>query len=208
MIMLVIATFVCYSPLIITAIIETVKGKDVTEDFKFIAQAISVTFINLQSLVNPLIVSLRMSRIRTSVGKKTIGPTCSKRKKSIRISIHTVNINKFEISGKHHWPFRQFNSATVRLSQLTLANFQVLELFQPSFLFLRKNELSSPHKKQFTPGGTPICHRMRMPVISFIGKKSEIWCLLGCQNKQGAILHPACAKSAKLYQIVTSKYQW
>lgn len=68
--MIVITTVIFYSPMIICVIIESFKGKDVTDDFKWISQPISVTFINLQSLVNPLIMSLQMSNIRKSVKKK------------------------------------------------------------------------------------------------------------------------------------------
>jgi len=70
MVVLVMATLVCYCPIIITVIIESVHGKNVTEDFQYIAQGISVTFVSLQSLLNPLIVSLRASNIRAGVKKK------------------------------------------------------------------------------------------------------------------------------------------
>jgi len=88
MVILVLATFVCYCPIIITVIIETVYGKNVTENFKYIAQAISSTFINIQSLVNPLIVSLRMSDIHTSVKKKLL--CCSGIK---RVEHNTISAN-------------------------------------------------------------------------------------------------------------------
>jgi len=68
--LLVLATFVCFSPIIITAIIEAVKGSEFTDDFKYIAIPISATFINLQSMANPLTVSLRMSAIRKGIKKK------------------------------------------------------------------------------------------------------------------------------------------
>lgn len=79
MVILVLVTFVCYCPFIITVIIETVHGKDVTKHFKYIAQVIYITFVNLQSLVNPLVVSLRMSNIRASVKMKLLYCTCVKR---------------------------------------------------------------------------------------------------------------------------------
>ena len=68
--MLVLATVLFYCPLVITAIIEAIKGKDVTDDFKYISQPIYATFIYLQSLVNPLIMSLRLSYLRQGVKNK------------------------------------------------------------------------------------------------------------------------------------------
>ncbi|KAK3752307.1 hypothetical protein QZH41_001501 [Actinostola sp. cb2023] len=65
--MLVLASVLFYSPLFITAIIKAIKGKDVPGDFKYISQPIYATFIYLQSLVNPLIMSLRLSYIRQGV---------------------------------------------------------------------------------------------------------------------------------------------
>jgi len=70
--MLVLAAFICYCPFIITTIIDAVKGRDVTEDFKYIAIPIAVSLANLQSLVNPLTVSLRMSAIRKGVTNKLL----------------------------------------------------------------------------------------------------------------------------------------
>ncbi|KAK3730265.1 hypothetical protein QZH41_005248 [Actinostola sp. cb2023] len=68
--MLVLATVLFYCPLIISAIIEAIKGKDVTDDFKYISQPIYATFVYLQSLVNPLIMSLRLSYLRQGVKNK------------------------------------------------------------------------------------------------------------------------------------------
>ncbi|KAK3737847.1 hypothetical protein QZH41_004787 [Actinostola sp. cb2023] len=68
--MLVLTSVLFYCPLIITVIIEAIKGKDVSDDFKYIARPIYESFIYLQSLVNPLIISLRLSYIRQGVKNK------------------------------------------------------------------------------------------------------------------------------------------
>jgi len=69
--MLVLAIVLFYCPFIITAaIIEAIKGKDVPDDFKYISQPIYITFAYLQSLVNPLIMSLRLSYLRQGVKNK------------------------------------------------------------------------------------------------------------------------------------------
>ncbi|KAK3741765.1 hypothetical protein QZH41_002171 [Actinostola sp. cb2023] len=68
--MLVLASVLFYSPVIITAIIKAIEGKNVPGDFKYISQPIYATFIYLQSLVNPLIMSLRLSYIRQGVKNK------------------------------------------------------------------------------------------------------------------------------------------
>lgn len=67
MAVIVIATLVFYCPYIVTAIIQLTKGKDVTDDFQYISFAISGTFIHLQSLVNPIFISLRLSYIREGI---------------------------------------------------------------------------------------------------------------------------------------------
>lgn len=82
--MLVLATFVCYCPFISVAMIKTAQGKDVTPDFKYLSDTIGVTFVNLQSLVNPLIVSLRIAAIRNNVNKKL----CCKRRINENIPVH------------------------------------------------------------------------------------------------------------------------
>ncbi|KAK3702396.1 hypothetical protein QZH41_007470 [Actinostola sp. cb2023] len=68
--MLVLATVFFYCPFIISAIIEAIKGKDVTDDFKYISQPIYLTFVYLQSLVNPLLMSLRLSYLRQGLKNK------------------------------------------------------------------------------------------------------------------------------------------
>lgn len=70
------ATVVFYTPIIICQIIETLKGRDVTEDFKWISQPISITFLNLQSLVNPLILAFRMPMILKGVKTKLSKLAC------------------------------------------------------------------------------------------------------------------------------------
>ena len=70
MALLVITTVLFYCPGIVSGIIQAAKGKEVTDDFQYIAFPIFVTFIHLQSLVNPLIMSLRLSYIRKGVKKK------------------------------------------------------------------------------------------------------------------------------------------
>lgn len=64
------ASIVLYLPALLTKIIGASLGKDSTLDFKYISQFIWITCIYLQSLVNPLIVSLRLSHIRRGVLKK------------------------------------------------------------------------------------------------------------------------------------------
>lgn len=70
--MIVLATFVFYCPFIIHAIIQTTKGNNITDDFIFIGFAIEVTFVHLQSLVNPIVVFLRLSYILEGVKKKLL----------------------------------------------------------------------------------------------------------------------------------------
>ncbi|XP_020915274.1 histamine H2 receptor [Exaiptasia diaphana] len=70
MTMLVALSFLFYAPLIVTAVIEATKGKDVTNDFQFIAGPICISFVNLQSLINPIIMALRLSYIRQGIKNK------------------------------------------------------------------------------------------------------------------------------------------
>lgn len=65
--MLVIASTLCYLPYIITGVVQSTKGKDATDDFQYISFTIGITFAHLQSLVNPMIISLRLSYIRDGV---------------------------------------------------------------------------------------------------------------------------------------------
>lgn len=68
--LLVLFLILSYLPLIITSIIETSHGKEFTADFKYLSQPISLLFINLQSVVNPILMSLLMSTIRKGVKNK------------------------------------------------------------------------------------------------------------------------------------------
>ena len=70
MALLVITTVLFHCPSIVALIIEVAKGKQVTDDFQYIALPIFITFVCLQSLANPLIMSLRLSYIRKGVKKK------------------------------------------------------------------------------------------------------------------------------------------
>ncbi|XP_020916242.1 histamine H2 receptor-like [Exaiptasia diaphana] len=72
MTILVIVSILFYVPFIIVAVIIAVAGKDVTSDFKYVAMFICLTLLHLQSLINPILVSLRLSYIRTSIEKKLI----------------------------------------------------------------------------------------------------------------------------------------
>ncbi|KAK3726502.1 hypothetical protein QZH41_003897 [Actinostola sp. cb2023] len=73
MAILVFASILFYCPVMVTLVIQALKGKDVTDDFKYIAYPIYATFGHLQSLVNPLIMSLRMSCVRQGVKKRLHG---------------------------------------------------------------------------------------------------------------------------------------
>jgi ABC-type Fe3+ transport system permease subunit len=64
------ASVLLYCPLLIVKIIALTKGKEWNADFKYTAQSYVVAFTHLQSLVNPLILSLRLSYIRACVIKK------------------------------------------------------------------------------------------------------------------------------------------
>ena len=68
--LMVLASVILYCPFIAVTIVQSIKGKEVTHDFKYIATTTSVLFINLQSLVNPIIFSLRLSYIREGVKNK------------------------------------------------------------------------------------------------------------------------------------------
>lgn len=67
---LLIETFLFCCPTIIMILIEIVAGRDVTDDFKYVSHPIYVTFAHLQSLVNPITISLRLSCIRKELKKK------------------------------------------------------------------------------------------------------------------------------------------
>lgn len=69
---IVLATFLLYCPNIVSSIIQLTKGKDITDDFQYISHPISVTSAHLQSLVNPILISLRLSYIREGVKNKLL----------------------------------------------------------------------------------------------------------------------------------------
>lgn len=68
--MVVVASSIFYLPMMISFIIEAVFGKHLTVDFKYVALPIYLTFVHLQSIVNPVIISLRFSYIREGVMQK------------------------------------------------------------------------------------------------------------------------------------------
>ncbi|KXJ17236.1 Trace amine-associated receptor 7b [Exaiptasia diaphana] len=59
-----------YIPFMIVAVIEAVWGNDVTREFKFLKGPVCATFLHLQSLINPIIMSLRLSYIRQGIKNK------------------------------------------------------------------------------------------------------------------------------------------
>ncbi|KXJ14917.1 Trace amine-associated receptor 7h [Exaiptasia diaphana] len=59
-----------YIPFMIVAVIEAVWGKDVTREFKYLSAAVCLTFLQLQSLINPIFMSLRLSYIRQGIKNK------------------------------------------------------------------------------------------------------------------------------------------
>ncbi|XP_020900818.1 5-hydroxytryptamine receptor 2C-like [Exaiptasia diaphana] len=67
---LVLTSVIFYFPFITVSIIQAVNGKEVTQDFQYIAKEISATIIHLQSLINPFIISLRIKKIRKGLKKK------------------------------------------------------------------------------------------------------------------------------------------
>ncbi|XP_028519332.1 histamine H2 receptor-like [Exaiptasia diaphana] len=67
---LVIASILFYVPVVVVTVIQAIEGSDVTDDFKYISAPICATFLHLQSLINPILVSLRLSYIRTSIKNK------------------------------------------------------------------------------------------------------------------------------------------
>jgi len=68
--MILLASVALYLPSLFAKAIGVTLGRDSTHDFKYISQFIWVTSIYIQSLVNPLIVSLRLSNIKKGVFKK------------------------------------------------------------------------------------------------------------------------------------------
>ena len=70
MTILVVLSILFYTPFLIVTVIEALNGKDVTSDFQYIASPICITFVHLQSLINPIIMSLRLSYIRQAIKNK------------------------------------------------------------------------------------------------------------------------------------------
>ena len=70
MTILVVLSILFYTPFLIVTVIEALNGKDVTSDFQYIASPICTTFLHLQSLINPIIMSLRLSYIRQGIKNK------------------------------------------------------------------------------------------------------------------------------------------
>ncbi|XP_020913397.1 trace amine-associated receptor 7h-like [Exaiptasia diaphana] len=68
--LVIISTVILYLPSLVTKIIGVSMGQEFTPEFKYIGQFIWVTCVYLQSLANPLIISLRLSYIRKGVFKK------------------------------------------------------------------------------------------------------------------------------------------
>lgn len=68
--MVVIATVILYLPSLVTKAIGVSMGQEFTPEFKYIGQYIWGACVYLQSLANPLIISLRLSYIRKGVLKK------------------------------------------------------------------------------------------------------------------------------------------
>ncbi|XP_020910380.1 histamine H2 receptor-like [Exaiptasia diaphana] len=69
---LVIVSILFYVPFIIIAVIQAVKSKDVMRDLTYIDIPICLTLLHVQSLINPILVSLRLSYIRTSIKNKLV----------------------------------------------------------------------------------------------------------------------------------------
>ena len=67
--LIVLASVACLCPILIMKIVGAVKG-NWSDDFRYVSQSIYVTCINLQSLINPIIYSLRLSDIRSGVAKR------------------------------------------------------------------------------------------------------------------------------------------
>jgi len=70
--MIVVATILLYCPFIINTAIEFALRESTKDAFQFIAFATELTFVHLQSLVNPIVISLRLSYIREGVKKKLL----------------------------------------------------------------------------------------------------------------------------------------
>ncbi|XP_031562125.1 adenosine receptor A3-like [Actinia tenebrosa] len=67
--LIVLASVACMCPIIILKIVKAVKG-NFDDDIKYISHGIYFTFLNFQSIINPIIYSLRLSPIRSGVTKR------------------------------------------------------------------------------------------------------------------------------------------
>ena len=70
MTILVVLSILFYIPSTIVTVIQVVKGEDETSDFQYLTMPICTTFTHLQSLINPIIMSLRLSYIRQAIKNK------------------------------------------------------------------------------------------------------------------------------------------
>ncbi|XP_031566596.1 alpha-1A adrenergic receptor-like [Actinia tenebrosa] len=67
---IVLASALLYCPFVIINIITGIKGQGDNADFKYISRSIALTCLHFQSLLNPFILSLRLSPIREGVTTK------------------------------------------------------------------------------------------------------------------------------------------
>ncbi|XP_031568930.1 adenosine receptor A1-like [Actinia tenebrosa] len=67
--LIVLASVACLCPLLVLKIVGAVKG-NFNDDIRYTSQAIYFTILHLQSIINPIIYSLRLSDIRTGVAKR------------------------------------------------------------------------------------------------------------------------------------------
>lgn len=76
MTMLIVLSLLFYIPFIVVSAVAAVKGKHVTSDFRYLSIPVCATLIRLQSLINPIIMSLRLSRIRQGIKNKLSKVVC------------------------------------------------------------------------------------------------------------------------------------
>lgn len=66
---LLLASFIFYSPYIIIGIIQSIKGNEDSEFLRYLSVPVGTTFLHLQSLVNPFIMTIRLSYMREEIKK-------------------------------------------------------------------------------------------------------------------------------------------
>lgn len=66
---LVLLSIILYIPAIIVIILQAIKGNEVTPEFKYIATYIVMMLVQLQALINPVIMLLRIKQIKRKVKK-------------------------------------------------------------------------------------------------------------------------------------------